>query len=139
MSKVAKIVNQWFQYANVDLIGAKSLFDLNDKIHFRNIGFLCQQSAEKSLKGFLAHRKIKFSKTHDLKILADLAIESEPSLKSALAEVDLLTKYAVIFRYPDAEVKTLTKKEIKKSINQASKIYTEISQLIPFNSAFKVD
>jgi HEPN domain-containing protein len=63
------------------------------------IGFHCQQAAEKLLKALLSHLGIRFRRTHDLKELMDLAVDSGMEIPGHLIELDLLTPYAVEFRY----------------------------------------
>jgi len=63
------------------------------------IGFHCQQAAEKLLKGLLSHLGVRFRRTHDLKELMDLAADSGMNIPASLMELDLLTPYAVEFRY----------------------------------------
>jgi hypothetical protein len=50
----SKIVQEWLKFSRQDLRAAQALYALNDEAMFRNIGFLFQQTAEKSIKAFLA-------------------------------------------------------------------------------------
>lgn len=120
----------WFAKAGDDLRGARALLDLKSE-HFEAVVFHCQQAAEKAIKGYLAHHKVRFNKTHDIeKLLATVAtIDENLSLKFKKAEI--LTKYAVAYRYPE-EVELpepLTKKtaeeayELAKEIFEAFKIF----------------
>ena len=63
------------------------------------IGFHCQQAAEKLLKALLSHHGVYFRRPPDLKELMDLATDKGMELPGPLMELDLLTPYAVEFRY----------------------------------------
>jgi HEPN domain-containing protein len=63
------------------------------------IGFHCQQAAEKLLKALLSHMGVRFRRTHDIKELMDLVQDGGMSIPPSLMELDLLTPYAVEFRY----------------------------------------
>jgi HEPN domain-containing protein len=63
------------------------------------IGFHCQQAAEKLLKALLSNLMVRFRRTHDLRELMDLLTDSGHTLPEALADLDILTPYAVEFRY----------------------------------------
>lgn len=62
--------------------------------------FLCQQSVEKYLKGYLEEHEIPFSKTHNLRELLDLALPLQPFWESWRVAFERLTRYAAEFRYP---------------------------------------
>jgi HEPN domain-containing protein len=63
------------------------------------IGFHCQQAAEKLPKALLSHLMVRFRRTHDLRELMDLLTDSGHALPLALMDLDILTPYAVEFRY----------------------------------------
>lgn len=70
---------------------------------FDEIVFHCQQSVEKSIKGYLAFHKQAFSKTHDVGELLIQVSKVDPELSQLLFPSKILTKYAVAIRYPDAQ------------------------------------
>ena len=59
----------------------------------------CQQAVEKYLKGLLVLREVSFPKTHDLRILLELA-GKHSALRIHPAEVLPLNRYLVEGRYP---------------------------------------
>jgi hypothetical protein len=63
------------------------------------IGFHCQQAAEKLLKALLSHLMVRFRRTHDLRELMDLLTDNGHALPEALADLDILTPFAIEFRY----------------------------------------
>jgi HEPN domain-containing protein len=62
--------------------------------------FHSQQCVEKYLKGRLHEAEVPFEKTHDLSWLLDLVLPVEPDWKNLRAEFDLLSSFAVDYRYP---------------------------------------
>jgi len=62
--------------------------------------FHTQQCIEKYLKAFLQKHQIPFSKTHDLVILVKASLPKQPLWEAWIEEMDVLTRYAVLFRYP---------------------------------------
>ena len=63
------------------------------------IGFHCQQAAEKLLKALLIYLDIPFRRTHDLAELIDLLKDHNFELPEDLSDLDILTPFAVEFRY----------------------------------------
>lgn len=64
--------------------------------------FHAQQTAEKCLKAFLAHRSIPFPYTHNLTKLVELAAGIDAAFRSLLPVVAPLTPYAVELRYDES-------------------------------------
>ena len=92
-------VKQWIIKADNDItIAGKDL--KTDNPVTDAICFHAQQAAEKYLKAYLVFKDIEPEKTHKIEklVLACMAFdEAFLSLKNA----DILTEYAVEFRYPD--------------------------------------
>jgi len=83
------------------------------------IGFHCQQAAEKLFKALLSRLGVRFRKTHDLRELMDLLADHGYNLPTTLSEVDLLTPFAVEFRYdvwPIEEVTSLDRRKARQMV-----------------------
>ena len=117
---------------------AQVLFKKNDVEMWRGVAFNCQQSAEKAIKGFLTYKKISFQTTHDIGSLATKILISNPELESLLKRASTLTKFAIMYRYPDAVQEELTKERVEDAVDCAYKILDKMSALIPFDSLFEV-
>ncbi len=63
------------------------------------IGFHAQQAVEKSIKAVLAARGVAFIKSHALSYLIGLVEEHDITAPEALSEADVLSPWAVEFRY----------------------------------------
>jgi HEPN domain-containing protein len=67
------------------------------------VGFHAQQAAEKSIKAVLAARGVSFVKSHALGYLIGLVEENDIDAPKELSEVDVLSPWAVEFRYEGEE------------------------------------
>ncbi|MBI4326169.1 MAG: HEPN domain-containing protein [Chloroflexi bacterium] len=65
------------------------------------VGYHSQQAVEKLLKARLAHLGVYYPKTHNLQTLVELLEDEGKPLPADLADLDLLTPYATIYRYED--------------------------------------
>lgn len=134
MDQVSKTVKDWFANANEDLRGAQALHQLEPEKYLRIVPYLSQQATEKSIKGYLSYKKIKFTQTHDIGKLATFVLDVNPELSDLLKEASHLSIYAVGFRYPDAMKREPTLDDSELAIRVAKKVYSTLSSLIPFAS-----
>ena len=99
MNVTPEVLN-WIRKADNDLAAAYWLAE-NDQPFPDQIGFFCQQSAEKYLKAFI----IAFGQTppriHDIDALLDICTTIDSNFDTLHSKVLGLTEFAVIFRYPD--------------------------------------
>ncbi len=67
--------------------------------------FHYQQAAEKYLKAYLSFHRVALKKTHNIGTLALMAsqIDSTFSQLAGVADVDAITEFATLFRYPNEE------------------------------------
>ena len=121
----AKIVKQWFTYAIRDLKAAKAIREMGPE-YKSIVAFNCQQCVEKSIKGFLVFHGLRPPKTHTIKDLAHAIAQIDGSLAKKLHKADKLTKFAVAYRYPDAEKKPLTLKETDSALKLAQAIFDDL-------------
>lgn len=96
-----EIALRWAGKADRDILLASQLDEtLSDMAAYHY-----QQAAEKYLKAFLAYHQVALKKTHNIGTLALQAsnIDSVFSGLVAVADVDAITEYATLFRYPNDE------------------------------------
>ena len=64
-----------------------------------------QQAAEKYLKAFLSFHQVGLKKTHNIGTLALQASNIDPEFSKlvTVADVDAITEFATLFRYPNEE------------------------------------
>lgn len=131
MEKVSKVVKDWFKNADEDFRAASVLHQLDSMKYLRVVPYLCQQAAEKSIKGYLAHRKIKFDKTHDISLLASLVLPLHPDLADLLKQASRLSIFAIQFRYPDAGNNEPTLDDSRLAIQVAKGVYEKMLAMMP--------
>ncbi len=93
------VVDSWLAKADSDLASAKILIE-GDEPHYDTGCYHCQQSAEKSLKGWLTSRQLEFRKTHDLGELLAQCMTQDPRFQVLQEAAQFLTPFATQFRYP---------------------------------------
>lgn len=81
--------------------------------------FHAQQCIEKYLKALLTEHETPFPKIHDLVKLGEMCFQITPELKSLEADLDLLSRYAIAFRYPGA---IATQEEAQATITAMKKV-----------------
>lgn len=89
---------RWLDYAEKDLKAARAL-QRSKEFFPRQVCFLAQQAAEKSIKTILVFLEIDFPKTHDLDRLRDL-IPNGWKFKELFPDLAELTIWSVESRYP---------------------------------------
>jgi HEPN domain-containing protein len=95
-----KALLEWIKFSDRDFAAARYLYDNMRPIPLEIVCYHCQQSAEKALKAFLIHSKIKPEKTHDLESLRDNCAEIENSFNEIIEMCERLNDYASQPRYP---------------------------------------
>ena len=111
---------RWLAYARSDLDAASAL--LHDPNHYpRQVCFLAQQSAEKSLKAILVCIEIEFPFTHDLDRLRDL-IPMGWRVKTECPDLASLTAWAIESRYPSDMPDVLTADAVQ-AVELAEQVY----------------
>jgi HEPN domain-containing protein len=123
------IIQAWLLKAAHDLETAKvvasQLPDYDDTIAFH-----CQQSIEKSLKGYLVFLDIEFKPVHDLGYLLNLIGTKDDSLDQYFDRVDRVSRFAVQIRYPDQIIK-LSREQLLETLELADLIFGMIQKKIP--------
>ena len=97
----AEILKQWLDKGNEELRSAEYLSTMHHPTPDETICYLCQQSAEKYLKGFIFLQDIEPEKTHDLEILLSTCQEYNKNFSSLLSKAIILKRYGIMPRYPN--------------------------------------
>ncbi len=90
---------EWVRKAEEDYDGARRLTATKPPLHDL-VCFHCQQAAEKYLKALLQELGLAIPRIHELDVLLDLLLPHDVSLRSLRRAVNILTQYAVDYRYP---------------------------------------
>ena len=94
------ITHEWIKKAEGDFSTAQREVAVSDSPNYDAVCFHCQQCAEKYLKARMQEAGVAFPKIHDLTVLLDLALPTEPTWEHLREGLDSLTAFAVEYRYP---------------------------------------
>ena len=119
---------EWFDVADGDLRAAKHLLTLHHSRPDNIICNLCQQAAEKHIKGFLVYKGILFKKTHDLVALLELAKINNVDISILLDKCAFLFQYAAEARYPNQH--EYAEEEVKTALLYAKDIQVFIKAMV---------
>ncbi|MDR3171747.1 MAG: HEPN domain-containing protein, partial [Treponema sp.] len=112
--------HEWLEFAEMDVNSAEYLMNMRprpDEI----ICYHCQQSAEKSLKGFLVINDITPPKIHNLLDLCGLCVAYNAEIKNLLFQLEYLNQFSVTPRYP--RELTLTDQDAQNAIDYAKIVF----------------
>jgi HEPN domain-containing protein len=82
------------------------------------------------MKGFLILHDQSFPRTHDIRLLIQLAIVIESQFERYQDTSELLTPYATEFRYP-SDVMQPTAEELQEAIKQSTELFDFVASLLP--------
>ena len=94
------VTTEWIEKADGDFSTALREYRARKNRNHDAVCFHAQQCIEKYFKAFLQKQQIPFSKTHDLVMLVRACVPKQPLWETWVEEMDVLTRYAVLFRYP---------------------------------------
>jgi len=112
-------VIEWLTIADSDFDSAKILNEAERK-HFEVICYLCAQSAEKYLKGYLIFSDIIPQKTHNLLHLNNICVEIDSNFVNINASCYFLNRFANDIRYP--HLYEVTENDVHFAIASVEKI-----------------
>jgi HEPN domain-containing protein len=94
------ISQEWILKAEGDFATAMREYRARKSPNHDAACFHAQQCIEKYIKAALIADQTPFWRIHDLEVLLDLALLKHPLWESMRSDTQLLTQYAVQFRYP---------------------------------------
>lgn len=114
---------EWIAKADGDFYDAQRGVRARKHPNYDGVCFHAQQCIEKYFKARLVEAGIVFPKTHDLVRLLDLVSPAEASWELWRSELDVLTDYAVAFRYP---AESATKQEARRAFAICKRLRVQI-------------
>jgi HEPN domain-containing protein len=106
-----------YRLATQDRLAFQTL-SANRDIDLRIVCFHGQQAVEKAIKAVLVSQGVTFPTTHDLNKLVDLLPAGLAIFPAELDTLRKLNPYAVVFRYDDREIHTLTRTDANTMVEQ---------------------
>jgi HEPN domain-containing protein len=110
---------EWIEKAEGDYRTALRERRVRRRPNHDAVCFHAQQCIEKYLKALLTEQETPFPKIHDLVKIGEMCFQTTPALKSLEADLDLLSRYAIAFRYPGV---IATQEEAQAAITAMKKV-----------------
>ena len=120
---------EWIEKAEADFSSAGRESRARKNPNYDAACFFTQQCVEKYLKARLTLAGKPIPKTHDLSALLDLVLPLEPLWEVFRPQLEVLTSYAVVFRYPG---ESATRERAKSAIADAKAIRLRIRMSLGF-------
>jgi HEPN domain-containing protein len=116
---------EWIEKGGADLVSAGRECRARRLPNYDAACFFAQQSVEKHLKACLVEDDVPPPRTHDLPVLLDLLVPSHPLWEPLRPQLEVLTSYAVEFRYPG---ESATREMAREAVRHARRICDIIRQ-----------
>ena len=113
------LVDEWVAKAEGDYASALREVRARKNPNHDSACFHAQQCIEKYLKAVLQLEDIPSGKTHDLVLLLDACVHKYPLWDAFRPDLEVLTEYAVAFRYPGLSA---DRDKAKKAVALAAKL-----------------
>lgn len=123
-----EMLQEWFDFAEMDFLTAKHLYDNMYPKPLEIICYHCQQSVEKLLKAVLISYGVTIKKTHDLGLLAEMLQEYMEVDSRYMEMCDDLTPYGVKIRYP--QELSVEEYHVKKALSETEELYNWLRGLL---------
>ncbi|NJD02516.1 MAG: HEPN domain-containing protein [Ruminiclostridium sp.] len=119
---------EWQRLAEQDLKSAGYLLNMHP-VPLEIVCYLCQQSAEKYMKGYLVLYGINPPKIHDLNELRKLCSEYSNTFKDIADQCSDLTAYGIQPRYPMESI--LEEQDMRQALASAKTIQDFVLDFAP--------
>jgi len=129
MDAKRSLTRKWIIKGRRDLLSAKKLARGKEP-YLDTAIYHCQQTVEKTIKGWLVYHDLSFEKTHDLRLLVTMASEVEPKFTLWFDVAEQVSPYATAYRYP-GEILEPTEEEYLQAFKAASEFYQFVCSLLP--------
>jgi HEPN domain-containing protein len=123
-----ELLQQWLDKGNDDLRSAEYLSTMHHPTPDEIICYLCQQSSEKYLKGFLFLHDVEPPKIHNLLELMEKCEQINNNFSVLLPQLNVLTNYSSLPRYPNEL--GITDEHMKVAIKYAKIVQEYILKII---------
>ena len=124
------VARRWLLIAQRDVRSAVACLDAGEPI-LETAAYLCQQAAEKLMKGLLVLGRTPFRKTHDLEALRDLVVGRFPAFTAMIDRLVPLTDWGHIFRYPDLDEEPVpTNEELRHFVWEIEQFAEHVARTI---------
>lgn len=124
---MTEIYREWIEKAEGDYHTALRDYRARKYPNFDSACFHAQQCIEKYFKGYLQKERVYFPKTHDLNVLLDMVLPSQPFWEVFRNDLKMLSVYAIEVRYPG---ESATREQAKAAIRVMKRMRDEFRVLL---------
>jgi len=124
---MSETVREWVDKSEGDYRTAVREFDVTDYPNYDAVCFHAQQCVEKLMKAVLMSRNVVPPRTHALVVLDELVRSVVPMWSWPLADLRLLDRAAVTFRYPG---ESADKEEAEDALRAAAALRDKLTELL---------
>ena len=121
-------VKELLRYADIDILSANHLNEIQYPKPLEIICYHCQQAAEEMLKALILAYDGELQKTHDLGLLVDELSEFVTFSEDILNAADSLTPYGVKIRYP--QELNIKEYHVSKALSDMKTLYDFVASKI---------
>ncbi|HLD82772.1 MAG TPA: HEPN domain-containing protein [Candidatus Omnitrophota bacterium] len=123
-----KLAQEWFKKAQADIDFAN--LGLRETEHYGEVCFLCQQAAEKYLKGFLVANNIAPKKIHSTAALITKCASINREFNELVDQCKVLDRYYIPPRYPVPAKIQYHKQDAREAIETTESIIALVLRLL---------
>jgi HEPN domain-containing protein len=116
---------EWIDKAEGDFVTAQMAYRARKRPNYDAACFHAQQCDEKYLKARLEEAGLFIPKTHNLYALLTLVLPLEPGWQALTADLNVLTAFAVAYRYPGISA---AKVDAKDAVSRCRRVRKLIRQ-----------
>jgi HEPN domain-containing protein len=128
---LSRLTEGWLTKALHDLQSARIMSNAADGPLDIAI-YHCQQTAEKSVKGWLTAKSTPFERTHDVRRLVKQAAMVLAEFERFAGAAEILTPYVSAFRYPGLSDETMpSREEFEEALRHAQAVYDFVLSQLP--------
>jgi HEPN domain-containing protein len=124
-------LGEWIGKAEGDYFSALREYRARKNANYDSACFHAQQCVEKYPKAILVDHSVPFAKTHDLLPLLALCLPYHALWQSWHDDVEWLSQYAVLFRYPG---ESATHADAKKAIGTMKRLCPDLRHALRLKS-----
>ncbi len=124
---MTEIFPEWIEKAEGDYHTVLRDYRARKFPNYDSACFHAQQCIEKYFKGYLQKERVYFPKTHDLNVLLDMVLPSQPFLEVFRNDLKMLSVYAIEVRYPG---ESATRHQAKAAIRVMKRMRDEFRVLL---------
>lgn len=110
---------EWIDKAEGDFATTQASYRTRKRPNYDAVCFHAQQCAEKYLKARLEEAGLAIPRTHNLYALLTLILSIEPSWRVLAADLNVLSTFAVAYRYPGVSA---TRIDAKDALSRCRKV-----------------